>query len=167
MQNTRTLGIATKAIVMPVAFIIAVGGWVQTAEAQYSRDEYLQFVPLENPRLSQQTSASASFHLFGDAGDPDYRDEAPRDGIDDNRFAVLEAIGLRFAPFLVQNTYSAPMDFKALMRMQPSFPMYVDVWDLSQGTTLRSTGSVDVNALTPSRPNSTCGIWRATCATTC
>ena len=48
------------------------------ASQQIPSDEYLRYVPLEYPRVSRQTDASARLQLFGDRSDPQYRDEAPR-----------------------------------------------------------------------------------------
>jgi len=111
------------------------------------KPEYLRYVPLEPPRLTQEAPASARFHLFGDRDDPGYRDEAPRDGIDDRRHEVLEALSTRFAPFMVQNTFSIPLDFKRFWRSQRTFPLHVDTWELAFGRQLVASQTVDMNAL--------------------
>jgi hypothetical protein len=111
------------------------------------RAEYLHYVPLEPPRLTREAPASAYFHLFGDAAAADYRDVHPRDGIDDRRHAVLQAIAQRFAPFLVQNTASMPLDFKRFWRTHPAFPMQIDTWDLAAGRQLIASESIDMNTL--------------------
>lgn len=110
-------------------------------------DDYLRFVPLEYPRLTRQTEASHVFHLYGDPLAPTYRDVDPVDGMDDARHATLHALSRRFAPFLVQNTYSAPMDFTRLMHRQPAFPLYVDTWDLAAGRQLVRRETLDFNTL--------------------
>lgn len=128
------------------------GGLPSGIAAQRDADEeYLRFVPLAYPRLTRQTDASISFRLFGDPNAPGYRDVAPADGIDDNRHATLDAISRRFAPFLVQNTYSAPMDFTRLMQRQPVFTLYVDTWDLAAGRQLVDRETVDFNSLGQAR----------------
>lgn len=81
------------------------------AEAQeIPRDEYLRFVPLQYPRAASQTEANRRFDLFGDRDHPDYVDRDPVDGIDDRRGERLEALALRFAPYMVRNTTSVPRE---------------------------------------------------------
>ena len=109
--------------------------------------EYLRYVPLEPPRLTMETPASARLHLFGDPDDPGYRDVAPRDGIDDRRHEVLHALATRFAPFLVQNTFSMPLDFKRFWRSQRTFPLHVDTWELAYGRQLVESQTIDMNSL--------------------
>ncbi len=62
------------------------------------RGEYIRYLPLEYPRLVRQTDANTRLHLFGDPADPMYRDESPRDGIDDHRGEILSRLAVRFAP---------------------------------------------------------------------
>jgi hypothetical protein len=111
------------------------------------KHEYLRFVPLEHPRLTEQTPASADFHLFGDLEDPAYRDLDPIDGIDDRRHEVLQRLAVRFAPFMIQNTFSVPLDFKRFWRSQGTFPLHVDTWELAFGRQLVQSETIDMNAL--------------------
>ena len=111
------------------------------------KHEYLRYVPLEPPRLTKQAPASARLHLFGDRNDPGYRDEAPRDGIDDSRGEVLQNLAMRFAPFLVQNTFSVPLDFKAFWRSRKTFLLHIDTWELARGRQLSDTETLDMNSL--------------------
>ncbi|MBE0591467.1 MAG: hypothetical protein IH616_03585, partial [Gemmatimonadales bacterium] len=111
------------------------------------KQEYLRYVPLEPPRLTQEAPASARFQLFGHPDDPDYRDEAPRDGIDDRRHEVLQALTTRFAPFMVQNTFSIPLDFKRFWLSQHTFPLHIDTWELAFGRQLVKAETLDMNAL--------------------
>jgi len=111
------------------------------------RDEYLRYVPLEYPRLTRQTPASAELHLFGDRSLPAYRDVDPVDGIDDRRGRVLQELSQRFAPFLVQNTFSIPMDVKKLMRRESAFPLTIDTWELAGGGALVASEEIDMNRL--------------------
>lgn len=94
------------------------------------RDEYLDYVPLQYPKLVRQTDANVRLHLFGDREDPGWRDEDPRDGIDDRRNQVFQALALRFAPYMVLNTTSVPMDFRRFMDDRSSFRLFVDTWKL-------------------------------------
>lgn len=129
------------------AFLIA-GRLVPLAAQEISRNEYLQYVPLEYPRIMQQTSASVRFNLYGDKNSPDYRDVEPVDGIDDRRHAILERMAVRFAPALVQNTSDAPMDWKSFMNNQATFPLYVDTWNISQQeATIANSDDIDWVAL--------------------
>jgi hypothetical protein len=84
---------------------------------------------LETARLVRQTPASAELHLYGDPTDPGYRDEAPRDGVDDRRHAVLHRMAMRFAPFMVLNTTNVPLDFKFFARGRSVFPLHIDTWN--------------------------------------
>jgi len=108
---------------------------------------YLRYVPLEYPRLTRQTDASVLLHLWGDTASATYRDADPRDGVDDTRMSHLQALAVRFSPFLVQNTYSAPQDVVALMRMQPAFNLVVDTWNLAHGQELIDRATINFNAL--------------------
>ncbi|UCD24612.1 MAG: hypothetical protein JSW51_01455 [Gemmatimonadota bacterium] len=114
-------------------------------------EEYLHYVPLPYPRLSREAAASARFHLFGDRSSPYYSDVEPVDGIDDARGETLQAIALRFAPFMVQNTFSVPMDFKKLMMRQPTFNLYIDTWDRAHGNRLVGRETLDFNSLGQAR----------------
>ena len=81
------------------------------------RDEYLNYLQLEYPRIVEQTGASAELYLYGNKSDTDYIDVNPVDGIDDERFKVLKRMALEFAPYLVQNTTTVPIDIKAFIRI--------------------------------------------------
>lgn len=119
---------------------------VQAPAQEISRDEYLRFVPLSQPRLTEQTDASRRFRLYGDRSAPDYRDVDPRNGVDDARDRRLERIAVRFAPFMVRNTTERPLAFERFMRQGGSFPLHVDTWDLTRGGgTLADTETIDVS----------------------
>ena len=128
-------------VALPVAMCIS----SDHAMAQQLIEDYLHYIPLDYPRLTTQTDASAQFHLFGDKDSPDFTDVSPRDGIDDSRNRVLLALATRFGPFMVQNTYSAPVDFKQLMRMRPVFNMHIDTWDLAFGPELVGRETINMN----------------------
>ena len=95
------------------------------------KNEYLDYLPLEYPRIIEQTQATFDLQLYGDRGTPNYQDADPIDGIDDDRHELLMKLAVRFAPFLVQNTICAPVDFKAYMRRLSSFPLYIDTWNIA------------------------------------
>jgi hypothetical protein len=117
--------------VLGVASLLAALCAGGTADAQeVPREEYLAQLPLSTPRLVPGSPASRGFSLFGDRSEPGYRDVDPVDGNDDARAAVLMALGVRFAPFPVQNTGDFPTDFGAYVRNRASFPLFVDTWDL-------------------------------------
>jgi hypothetical protein len=92
---------------------------------------YLQYVPLEIPRLVRATAETELVHLWGDRAAPGYVDEAPRDGIDDARGRVLLALAVRFSPYMVRNTSNVPMDWKRFVTQTRSFPLHVDRWELA------------------------------------
>ena len=106
------------------------------------KDEYLRYVPLEVPRIVGQTDASALFHLYGDPASPDFVDAAPLDGIDDRRMAVLERLGLRFAPYLVQSSEMVPLDFRAFVRVD-GLPLRVDRWETAMRERIVAEETVD------------------------
>lgn len=119
---------------------------VALAAQEVPRDEYLRFVPLSQPKLTEQTAASRRLNLYGDPSAPDYRDESPRNGVDDRRDRRLERIALRFAPFMIRNTTERPLAFERFMAEGASFPVHVDTWDLTRdGGTLAGTETIDVS----------------------
>jgi hypothetical protein len=100
-----------------VAILLAlVASPLAARAAEVPRNEYLRYVPLRPQKIVRQTEASARFQLYGDPSAPGYRDEDPRDGIDDARMRHLQALAVRFAPLLVRNTPMFPMDFKAFWK---------------------------------------------------
>jgi hypothetical protein len=118
------------------------------AAQEIPKSEYIEYEPLTSPRIVGQTRASAAWHLFGDPADAAYRDASPRDGMDDKRHDLLLGLAVRFAPYMVRNTTNIPMDFKGFITRRPSFPLYVDTWDVAtaRGHLLR-TDIVDFAAL--------------------
>lgn len=113
------------------ALLLGLGVVPVRANAQrIPKAQYLQYMPLEYPRMQQATAASMALHLFGDPTAPGYRDEAPRDGIDDRRDAVFMDLGVRFAPYMVQNTVAMPMDFRRFGTDGRTLPLFVDTWNL-------------------------------------
>jgi hypothetical protein len=91
---------------------------------------YLEFVPLEYPRIVRATPETELVHLYGDRRSPGFVDDAPKDGIDDARGAGLLALAARFSPFMVRNTGNLPMDWKRFVTRTQSFPLHVDRWQL-------------------------------------
>jgi len=132
-----------------ITFIVCVLGLQHTLKAQaIPKNEYLKYLPLEYPRIIEQTQASIDLQLFGDKTDPDYRDANPIDGIDDHRHDMLMNVATRFAPFLIQNTISAPVDFKAYMKRLSSFPLYIDTWNIATPEPeLISADSIDFSTI--------------------
>ncbi|TQF11500.1 hypothetical protein FJV41_33905 [Myxococcus llanfairpwllgwyngyllgogerychwyrndrobwllllantysiliogogogochensis] len=113
-----------------------------------TREEYFRYVPLAYPRIVRQTTASEALSLYGDTADPSYRDETPRDGMDDNRFRVLQALAVRFAPILVKNTYTFPMDHKAFRDLPGGLLLNLDTWDLAKpGSVLMRSDSINFSSL--------------------
>jgi hypothetical protein len=107
------------------------------------RDEYLSQLPLNLPRLGPQSDASVQLALFGDPDQPSFRD-ADANGIDDTRQTVLQALALRFAPFLIQNSEDIPTDFRAYAENRDVFSLTVDTWNLS-GHEAERLGAVELN----------------------
>lgn len=124
--------------------LLALGFTLSLSAEEIPRNEYIKYVPFTYPKIMSQTEANKTFSLYGDRSDPDYQDVDPVDGIDDRRFRILENLAIRFAPYLVQNTSDAPMDFKYFVKNPHGLPLYVDTWDISQETPcLVQSNSVD------------------------
>src|SRR5438034_8573451 len=73
-----------------------------TAGQAIPKPEYVTYLPREIVLPVQATPANRQFHLFGDSTTPGYRDEAPRDGIDDTRERWLRALAVRFSPWMAE-----------------------------------------------------------------
>jgi len=115
-----------------IIFLVFISGVLDILSGQaLPKNEYLDYLPLEYQRIIEQTRANVELNIYGDLNDPSYLDEAPVDGIDDRRQEMLMKLAVRFAPYLVQNTLSAPVDFEAYMRRLSSFPLYVDTWNIA------------------------------------
>lgn len=99
---------------------------------QITRASYYDYLP-PFPRIVTQTRASAMFALYGDRSDPAYRDEQPRDGIDDARGRILQALVARFAPVMRPNNFSVPRDLESIFG--EAWTVSVDRW-ASSGTPL-------------------------------
>jgi len=98
---------------------------------QIPRNEYIKYVPLTHRRLFTQTPESQRFALFGDTAAPGYVD-ADHNGIDDTRDVLLNALAVRFSPFLVRTTTMLPMDWKKFIYYGPTaFPLFADRWEVS------------------------------------
>lgn len=124
--------------------LAALGFTLSLAAKEIPRNEYIKYMPCTYPKIMTQTEANKTLSLYGDKNDPGYQDVDPKDGIDDRRFRVLGNIAVRFAPYLVQNTSDAPMDFKYYAKNPHGLPLYTDTWDISQETPrLAQSNSVD------------------------
>ncbi len=128
--------------------IFLMGHNLQLTAQAISREEYLQYLPLEYPRIIEQTRASVELQIYGDKEDPAYRDDEPLNGIDDRRDIIFEQIAVRFAPYLIQNTTSAPIDFRVFMEGRSAFPLYIDTWNIaSPKYELVGTDLIDFSSL--------------------
>src|SRR2546429_1664504 len=97
----------------------------------------------------QATAGNRLFHLFGDSTTPGYRDEAPRDGVDDARALWLRGIAVRFAPWMVRNSVDFPMNFRPFIEGGEASTLFIDAFDLSQARPrLLDTNTVDFGRLT-------------------
>jgi hypothetical protein len=118
-----------------------------TAQA-IPKPDYVTYLPREILLPVQATTGNGLFHLFGDTTAPDYRDEVPRDGIDDARESWFRALAVRFAPWLVRNTVDFPMDFRRFVEGGDASTLFIDALDLSQAhPRLVSTETVEFGRL--------------------
>lgn len=114
--------------------VLGLVAWSSSWAQEIPRDSYLHYLPLSYPKLMPQTAASAELHLYGDPTAPSYCDLDPVDGVDDDRQHVLQALAVRFAPYLVQNTASVPVDFRQFVANRDAFALHVDTWDVGDKT---------------------------------
>src|ERR1051325_6171931 len=113
------------------------------------KPDYITYLPRDIALPVQATSGNRLFHLFGDSTTPGYRDEAPRDGIDDARALWLRAIAIRFAPWMVRNSVDFPMNFRPFIEGGEASTLFIDAFDLSQARPrLIDTKSIDFGQLT-------------------
>ena len=96
------------------------------------KPDYVTYLPREPLLPVQSTAGNRQFHLFGDSAASSYRDEAPRDGIDDARAHWLRALAVRFAPWMVRNSVDFPMDFRRFVETGEWSTLFIDAMDLSQ-----------------------------------
>jgi len=112
------------------------------------KPDYVTFLPREAVLPVQGTAGNSRFHLFGDDAAPGYRDDAPRDGIDDARGRWFQALAIRFAPWMVRNSVDFPMDFRRFVEGGEASTLFIDALDLSQAhPRLLSTETIDFSAL--------------------
>jgi hypothetical protein len=116
---------------------------LRAQEAEMTKQEYFQYVPLTYPRIVRQTAADSAFQLYGPAPGTGFPDVAPRDGIEDSRGRLLHALGVRFAPFMIRNTSNVPLDMQKAQAISGSTLLTLDRWDIHAGA--RVLGSETVN----------------------
>jgi hypothetical protein len=118
-----------------------------TAQA-IPKPDYVTYLPREAALPVQATVGNRQFHMFGDATGAGYRDEAPRDGIDDARERWLHALAVRFAPWMVRNSVDFPMNFRRFVEGGDASTLFIDAFDLSQARPrLLGTQTVDFDQL--------------------
>jgi len=125
------------------AFLLVPAAPLAAQDGQMTRDEYFRYVPLTYPRIVRETAADSAFDLYGARAGTGYRDVAPRDGIDDARGQLLQALGVRFAPFMVRNTGNVPLDMQKAQRITGSTLLTIDRWNIYAGAQLLGTETVD------------------------
>src|SRR6266550_4002019 len=112
------------------------------------KPDYVTYLPRDVALPVQATVGNRQFHLFGDAAGAGYRDEAPRDGIDDARERWLHALAVRFAPWMVRNSVDFPMDFRRFVEGGDASTLFIDAFDLSQARPrLLGTETIDFDQL--------------------
>lgn len=114
------------------------------------RDQYLKYIPLHYPSLVEQTAANDELNLYGDRADSRYRDNHPKNGIDDSRDRLFEALSVRFAPLIVRNAAAFPMDFRKMLEIQKTTALHVDRWNLSSASPfLDESSTIDLSTPNP------------------
>src|SRR6266581_2161823 len=118
--------------VFGVTVLVRLAATFPAAAQAIPKPDYVTYLPREAPLPVQSTAGSRQFQLFGDSMSSSYRDEAPRDGIDDARAEWLRALAVRFAPWLVRNSIDFPMDFRRFVEAGDWSTLFIDAVDLSQ-----------------------------------
>lgn len=126
----RALASARTRFAPTVSLLLLAVVSTPAAAQRIPKSEYLKYLPLEYPRMQRATAASEALQLYGDPAAPGYRDVMPRDGIDDRRNAIFAGLGVRFAPYMVQNSVAMPMDFRRFGTDGRTLALYVDTWNL-------------------------------------
>jgi len=112
------------------------------------KPDYVTYLPRDVVLPVQATAGNRAFHLFGDSAAPGYRDEAPRDGIDDARQQWLHALAVRFAPWMVRNSVDFPMDVRRFIEGGDASTLFIDAFDLSHAhPRLLGTETIDFGKL--------------------
>ena len=123
------------------------------------KPDYVTYLPRETALPVQAPLAHGQFHLFGDAAAPDYQDDAPRDGIDDARGRWLQALAVRFAPWMVRNSIDFPMNFRRFVEGGDASTLFIDAFDLSQARPrLLDTQTIDFDQLAAAPCQRTRGV---------
>jgi len=130
-----------------VAGMLLTAAPLAAQDAEMTKQEYFQYVPLTYPRIVRQTAADSVFQLYGPAAGPGFQDVAPRDGIDDSRGNLLQALGVRFAPFMIRNTGNVPLDMQKAQAISGSTILTVDRWDIHASARLLGTETVNFASL--------------------
>ena len=121
------------------------------------KPDYVTYLPREAALPVQATAGNRAFHLFGDPAAPGYRDEAPRDGVDDAQGRWLRALAVRFAPWMVRNAVDFPMDFRRFVEGGEASTLFIDAFDLSQARPrLLDTKTIDFGQLGDGGGAATC-----------
>ncbi len=123
--------------------MLALAGPLHAQTAEMTKQEYFKYVPLSYPRIIRQTVADSVFNLYGAWPADGGQDEAPRDGIEDTRGRLLQALGVRFAPFMIRNTAMVPLDLQKTQQISGATLLTVDRWDTYAGAQLLGTETVD------------------------
>lgn len=136
----RALGVA--------AFLLAgLAASSPAQDRQMTREEYFRYLPLTYPRIVRQTAPDSAFDLYGAPVGAPYRDASPLDGIDDRRGALLEALGVRFSPFMIRNTGNVPLDMQKAQVISGATLLTIDRWDIYASARLLGTETVDFATL--------------------
>ncbi len=115
--------------------LLTVGLWLAPLgllpAQEIPRPDYFTYMPGGMPLPTTQSLQTAQFQLYGDTSAASYVDRDPRNGIDDRRDAWLKGLAVRFAPWMIRNTVDFPMDWRRFVNQGPSFPLFVDVFQVS------------------------------------
>jgi len=108
------------------------------------KPDYVTYMPREHPRAIARTDANARFHIYGDSAATGFRDENPKDGIDDRLNARYLTLAERFAPWLARNAYGFPTDVRRFFTATDDFPLVIDEFETAR-TSPRLVGSDSIN----------------------
>ncbi len=132
--------------------LLTVGLWLAPlgllSGQEIPKPDYFTYLPGGMPLPITQAPQTARFQLYGDTTVASYVDQNPRNGIDDRRDAWLQGIAVRFAPWMIRNTVDFPMDWRRFVNQGPSFPLFIDVFQLAtEHPRLARSESIDMQAV--------------------
>ena len=131
-----------------MAIVFSVAASPRATAQAIPKPDYVTYLPRDLVLPVEGTVGNRRFALYGDPAAPGYRDEDPKNGIDDARERWLRALAVRFAPWMVRNSVDFPMDVRRFFEGGESATLFIDALDLSRARPrLLDTETLDFSRL--------------------